>query len=33
MESKHILSSFDDDLNKLNNNLLKLGNVALYHFE
>ena len=33
MESKHILSSFDDDLNKLNNNLLKLGNGALDHFE
>ena len=29
MESKHILSSFDDELNKLNNNLLKLGNGAL----
>ena len=33
MESKHILSSFDDDLNKLNNNLLKLGNGALVQFE
>ena len=33
MESKHILSSFDDDLNKLNNNLLKLGNGALDQFE
>lgn len=33
MESKHILSSFDDDLNKLNNNLLKLGNGALEQFE
>lgn len=33
MESKHILSSFDDDLNKLNNNLLKLGNRALDQFE
>ena len=33
MESKHILSSFDDDLNKLNNNLLKLGNGALHQFE
>ena len=33
MESKHILSSYDDDLNKLNNNLLKLGNGALDQFE
>lgn len=33
MESKHILSSFDDDLNILNNNLLKLGNGALDQFE
>ena len=33
METKHILSSFDDDLNKLNNNLLKLGNGALDQFE
>jgi len=33
MESKHILSSFDDDLNKLNTNLLKLGNGALDQFE
>ena len=33
MESKHILSSFDDELNKLNNNLLKLGNGALDQFE
>jgi phosphate uptake regulator len=33
METKHILSSFDDDLNKLNNSLLKLGNGALDQFE
>ena len=33
MENKHILSSFDDDLKKLNDNLLKLGNGALNNFE
>ena len=29
MENTHISSSFDNDLNKLNDNLLKLGNTAL----
>ena len=33
MENKHILSSFDDDLKKLNDNLLKLGNGALTNFD
>ena len=33
METKHILSSFDDDLKKLNDNLLKLGNGALTNFD
>lgn len=33
MENTHISSSFDKDLNKLNNNLLKLGNTALDQFE
>ena len=33
MEQNHISSSFDKDLNKLNNNLLKLGNTALDQFE
>ena len=33
MENKHILSSFDDDLKKLNDNLLKLGNGALNNFD
>ncbi len=33
MEQNHISSSFDKDLNKLNNNLLKLGNTALNQFE
>tara|TARA_A100001015_G_scaffold290392_1_gene363343 strand:- start:234 stop:941 length:708 start_codon:yes stop_codon:yes gene_type:complete len=33
MDNKHILSSFDDDLKKLNDNLLKLGNGALNNFD
>ena len=33
MENTHISSSFDKDLNKLNDNLLKLGNTALDQFE
>jgi len=33
METKHILSSFDDDLKKLNDNLLKLSNGALNNFD
>ena len=33
MENKHILSSFDDDLKKLNDNLLKLGNGAFTNFD
>ena len=33
MENKHILSSFDDDLKKLNDNLLKLGKGALNNFD
>lgn len=33
MEQNHISSSFDKDLNKLNSNLLKLGNTALDQFE
>ena len=33
MENTHISSSFDNDLNKLNDNLLKLSNTALEQFE
>ena len=33
MENTHIHSSFDNDLNKLNDNLLKLGNTALEQFD
>ena len=33
MENKHIDSSFDKDLNKINNNLLKLGTLGLNQFE
>ena len=33
MEHKHIDSSFDNDLNKINNNLLKLGTLGLDQFE
>ena len=33
MDNKHILSSFDDDLKKLNDNLLKLGKGALNNFD
>ena len=33
MENKHIDSSFDNDLNKINNNLLKLGTLGLDQFE
>ena len=32
MENKHIDSSFDNDLNKINNNLLKLGTLGLDQF-
>jgi len=33
MENTHIHSSFDNDLNKLNDNLLKLGNTATEQFD
>ena len=33
MENTHISTSFDKDLNKLNDNLLKLGNTALDQFD
>jgi len=32
MSNEHILSSFDDDLNKLNKNLLKLASLAIEQF-
>ena len=33
MDNNHISSLFDKDLNKLNNNLLSLGNTALDQFD
>ena len=33
MDNNHISSLFDKDLNKLNNNLLLLGNTALDQFD